>query len=247
MENQTCQLSKQDIYIMVKRENTDEITYGGDQNFFESSDPKSEDYLKNKMGCGAVALGDLFLYLAMANPRYQTIHTGVLQGRMLTEAEYKTYYDVVYHMLGGTSEKLGISGLRLVRVFNKVARAKKWKLRARWGALHGKMLPRIQKMLEKDMPVILCVPPNFFHKNKKDQIGLYCKQNEEYIQASGTYGHYVVVTAVEESPLEESTEKRTMLSVSSWGKRYYIDYAELLRFNQRHFLGNLLGNIMDIK
>ena len=57
-------------YIQVKRKNSNILTFGGDQGFFDTARAAKEDKKKKSSGCGVVAFGDLLLYLGSKGPSF---------------------------------------------------------------------------------------------------------------------------------------------------------------------------------
>ena len=149
-------LSKE--YVRVMRKESNIISYGGDQNLFASPKADSEDIRKQKCGCGIVAFADLLLYLGNVSREYVVQETGSYVNRILSEEEYKCYYNEIYDFMGGIKGNRGISGLKLWRKFNRLAKREKWHLRARWGMSGRKLHSRIEEMLKRDIPVICCIP-----------------------------------------------------------------------------------------
>lgn len=230
-------------YIRVKRREKDSITFGGDQGFFKDAPESSEDGRKKRMGCGVVAFNDLLLYLAGSNPAYRIKENENYVNRVLSEKEYKTCFNFQYEFLGGFAEKRnkGLSGFRLKRGFNRRARLANWKLRAIWGWSSSKLFDRVKEMLDKDIPVILCIPLMVFKKDKGKGITFYKKKEEQYRKACIVSEHYVVVTEI----LEE--KESIFLGISSWGEKYYVNWNEYDEFIHAHFWGTILGNILYIR
>lgn len=240
-------LKLKESYVQVRRSGNGDITYGGDQGFFATAEEGSLDARKNKNGCGATALGDTLLYLAGKDNRFIIDETINYVKRVMGEDEYKKYYNSICDFLGGIPAKTGLSCIRLMTRFNRIARREKWSLRARWGLSGRKLYSRIEEMLEKDIPVILCIPMMLLPKDKKDALPLYIKREREqqvsFQKAAATSGHYVTITGI-----EKNVDKRqTFLEISSWGKKYYIYWDEYQNFIATHFLGTILGNILYIK
>lgn len=238
-------------YIQVRRNKTGEITYGGDQGFFrEDADKGStgkrninrkstnrertaeENLQKQKSGCGLVAFTDIFLYLSNTS-------------RILPEEEYKNYCNQVFRFLGGIRSKNGLSGLKLWFGFNRAAKKIGWKKRAIWGLSGKKLYGRIKEMLERNIPVILCIPMMLLKKDKEDNLKLYRKMESDgktvYTPVQAVNGHYVTVTGI----LKEQEE--CYLEISSWGKQYFINEKEYELFMHSHFLGTILGNLLYIR
>ncbi|MCM1134984.1 MAG: hypothetical protein NC400_05345 [Clostridium sp.] len=230
-------------YIQVKREKNGEITYGGDQGFFAGAPVSSADERKRKLGCGITALGDIFLYLAGRDRGYAVKENEGLLNRVLSEEEYKEYYNRIYKFAGGLPawSSGGLSFIRVQYKFNRMARREHWRLRARWGFCGGKIYERTREMLGRDIPVILCMPFLFGKRNKGQGITFYRKQETEFVKAAVVSAHYIIITCV-------IKEKGCVyLEISSWGKKYYIDWEEYDAFIHRHFLATILGNMLYIK
>lgn len=230
-------------YIRVKRHKSGIITYGGDQGFFSDMSENPEEVRKRRMGCGIVAFGDLLLYMAGRNSRYRFKGSDCYVNRILTEEEYKDYFNDRYAFLGGLPARTGngLSGFRLQGRFNRMARTEGFKLRAKWGFSGRRIYDRMEEMLEKDIPVILCIPLMIFKKDKKDGITFYKKEQNGYNKACTVSAHYVVVTGL----FKEHDD--VYMSISSWGVKYYVNWKEYDRFVHTHFLGTILGNLLYIK
>ncbi len=239
-------------YVQVKREKSDIITYGGDQGFFAGAAVGSADERKQRLGCGIVALGDLFLYLADRHPCHQEGKSawgegGDLPGRImgyvnrvLSQEEYMAYYNLIYDLVGGISPKAraGLSGIRLQRKFNRMARLAGWGLRAKWGISGKKIYGRIVEMLGQDIPAILCVPVML--RKKGQGLTFYKKEKGGLSRACMVSAHYVMVTGIYRE------REGVFLEISSWGKKYYVDWNEYDDMIHKHFLGTILGNVLFV-
>lgn len=234
-------------YIKVRRKEGG-ITFGGDQNFYACENPSVIEEKKKACGCGIIALADLVLYLAGRDSRYMTEKNRNYVNRELSEAAYREYFDFVYDFVGGIFARVGISGIRLFRRFNRMSKQNGWKLRAGWGLSRKKLLPRIEEMLSADIPVIMCIPFMILKKDKEDKLPLYVKSYDEesgrerYKVISYASAHYVMVTE-----MVTETNGEVYLKVSSWGKEYYINFSEYDTYINSHFLGKILGNILYIR
>ena len=114
-------------------------------------------------------------------------------------------------------------------------------LHARWGWKRTKIVERTRRVLEQDIPVILCIPMMVLPWQKKHQMNLYQYKNGQMRVKTATQGHYVMITGI----VEERGEY--YFRISSWGKMFYLPIEEYLKFVEEHFLGNILGNVMDIR
>lgn len=230
-------------YIQVRRNKNGEITYGGDQNFFAGAPAGSPDARKHRMGCGVIAFGDMLLYLGMGSQAYHIRENENYLNRILSEEEYKVYYNLIYDFLGRIPARtnVGLNCIRLWSRFNRLSRKEGWELRAKWGISSKKLYGRIKEMLDRDIPVILCIPFLFGKKNKGHGIHFYQEENGAYHKACTVTAHYVVITQIIEK------DGRTYLGISSWGKKYYVDWQEYEQLIHTHFLGTILGNILYIR
>lgn len=230
-------------YIQVQRGKNGEITFGGDQGFFAGAPSRSVDERKQKQGCGITALADAFLYLADRNAGYAIKENEGCLNRVLAEEEYKGYYNRIYEFSGGLSVRgnNGLTFIRLQSVFNRMARRQRWPLRGRWGFCGKEIYGRIVEMLGRDIPVILCMPYMVRKKDKGRGVTFYQKKENKFVRAAGVSAHYIVVTGV----VKESG--RIYLEISSWGKKYYIDWEEYDSLIHSCFLGTILGNMLYIK
>lgn len=165
--------------------------------------------------------------------------------------------------------KLGISGVLLAWGLNiyflinrkKIKEATGGRLVARWAVWPTKILDKIKEMLSNDIPIILAIGPGFF---KKEKLKFYNKIEEngtvKFKHVTQTKDHYVTVTGVEEyldqktidnntsgkkTIDNKSSEKKpiTMLEISSWGKKYYVNYDEYKKYvkkNDNYYFSNIL-------
>ena len=84
------------------------------------------------------------------------------------------------------------------------------------------MLRDIRHLIRKNKPVILAIGPNRYNPFGKKGISLYVDKDGELKSSirENVHSHYVTVTGV------CTIKGREYLVVSSWGKKYYIDYKE---------------------
>lgn len=236
-------------YIQVRRQGTEDRTFGGDQNFFAGAVPGSAEERKRNLGCGFIAFCDLLLYLGSSDGRYrleesESYVNQIVRRGELEQREYCQYFDRICSLLGGLSghsRVSGISGWRLQIRFNRIARQKGWRLRASWGMSGSRLKGRLCRMLDTDIPVILCIPVKLFRREKSEGLTLYQRAGAKYRGSAVTNAHYVVITGV------INEQDGEYLETSSWGKKYFIKWDEYKRLIQTRFLGTILGNILYIR
>ena len=215
-----------------------EGSFGGNQGWFETLDNKKKAETLMDFGCGLIGVGDILLYIT----------GGGLSAKESTELDKKAYHDYIlsiekryFHVL----PKMGISGpllawgMNLYFFFHK-KEMKKYsgnKYHARWFVRPKNLLSKIKEMLSNDIPVLFSVGPGFFHKEK---LPLYSKNVEGtklvFKPVQRTKDHYMIITGVLEG-------EKTMLEISSWGKRFYISYEEYIKYIKKYdnyFFSNIL-------
>ncbi|MBR4555816.1 MAG: hypothetical protein IKO27_09530 [Ruminococcus sp.] len=203
-----------------------DVSFGGDQGWFGNED----GYIR-PLGCGLISCADILLY-----------RTG---RRELVRDEYTGYVRSLEKDRLKVRKKLGLNGLSMARGMNRQFRALGLGLKAGWGFSKKKIMPRILEMLGQDIPVTLSVGPHILFKKKDRPTGVnfYIRTEEGFVLPHWRSGlvkeHYVTVTAVVETP------DRTMLEISSWGERYYIDWAEYEAYINTP--GTFFSNVLYIK
>lgn len=114
-----------------------------------------------------------------------------------------------------------------------------------WSLSKGEMLDKINEMLDNDVPVIFSVGPNtpniwgdkevnMYSRLEKGDYGFDNSLNElyQYTKINSVNGHYMTITEI----IYDQIAGRTMMCISSWGNKYYIDYNEY-----RDYIANYSG------
>ena len=201
-------------YLSVK--NKTGTAYGGSQSWF------SYGFLK-KNGCGVISAADVLLHL---------------QGKeAVSETEYMEFAKKLWMQYLPVIPGFGMNGLTLVLGLNRYFWKHGMSYRAGWNIGSKNLLPKIDGMLAKDLPVILPVGPNFPKFWGKEKLNFYRKtETATFVPAVKTSAHFVTVTGREGH----------YLKISSWGKEYYIDVREYRRY-VRNYSSFLISNIVYIR
>ena len=194
----------------------DQMSYGGNQTWFEKK------FMK-KSACGVIGAADVLLHM-----RGKT---------QMTESEYMEFAKKLWKGYLPVIPGFGMNGLTLMLGLNGYFIKKKMPYRAYWNVSGRKKLAKIDQMLSKDIPVIFSVGPNFPNFRGKATVRLYIKNSDgNYGKASKVRSHYMIVTGRDGSYLQ----------LSSWGKEYYINYAEYQDYIKQ-YSSHLVSNIVCIK
>jgi hypothetical protein len=117
------------------------------------------------------------------------------------------------------------------------------KYRSRWKWTFIKKWKIVERMLKDDIPVILSIGNNFPIIWGKHELNLYVNDTASTTEHETVYkkqqsvnGHFVVITAIEGN----------CLTVSSWGKKFYISIDEFDDYVKKHST-HIYSNILEIK
>lgn len=214
-------------------------TYGGSQLFFKPMTDKRSQR-KYRGGCGMVALGDLLVYLMEKEQKEYQMDGIAYRPEFEGKQSYMAYFNSLCRKLAWIPNLNGMSGIFMAIRFNVVMHRYHLKYRARWGMLECLRQRRIEKMLQKDIPVILCIPRVLLPWQWKDRLPLYAERDGKMKQADATNGHYVTITGIVKN------HGQKYYRISSWGRQYYISLKEYRKFVWTHLFGTILGNILYI-
>lgn len=228
MTNGDYMLALQYPYVSILSNGV--LSYGGNQQSADSS-------MIGKCGCGIIAATDTLLYLSRYHLREPAPAFRGLEERFPLPA--RQYYDCIAAMRRDyfpLIPHVGINGLMLMTGMEKFFRENAMPYRARWSVRRSDMWKKMEQMLREDIPVIMSVGPNFpvFWGNRR--ACLYRPQeNGELKPSARIKAHYFTVTGMDDK----------WLTVSSWGKRYYLNRAEFERYVKEHS-APLVSNILYI-
>lgn len=230
------------------------LSYGGSQMWlFNDEEEKwyskyGSDYISQGNGCGLISASDVLLYLALTDVRYATGETGLVSKNSSGSLEYSSYISYVDFMEESYFPVLrwmGVIGPKVATGLNEYSARNRLGLKAKWCSSKEKLLPRIEKMLRMDIPVTFSIGPMgehgvHFYDWKPQENDKYCFEVED--DDGLVSAHYVTVTGL----LVDDAKKQIMLELSSWGKKYYINYDEYIRTVDAHS-NYLFSNIVYVE
>lgn len=194
--------------------------------FYGGSQMLSERETIRKCACGPVAALDLTLYLEPQSPQFP-----------IPLAEYNQELERICRRYFPLLPPFGINGIALVWGLNRLLREKHLPYRAVWAASGARLWERVEDMLERDLPVILAVGPNFPVFWMKHHLDFYVRTPDgRFVRSTATKGHYVTATGIDES----------WVRISSWGREYYINRAEYDRYVKK-YSNYLFSNIVLLR
>lgn len=235
----TIELSSSN-YVAVMKDGIS--SYGGSQMWFQNKGKFSMDYVLRTYGCGTIAAADVLLYLAMQNEAMQTgITSVVLQEEAAVKHEnYDLFVRQINKCYTHTRHIIAVLGPKLAAAINSYSEDFNLSLKAfwRWRLTYYDMLDIIEEMLASDIPVIISIGPNWPNLWGKKGISFYERKEIDFLDLDSSFlkikpyyyhavqqrinSHYVVVTGI----VKDDIAGRIMLRISSWGKKYYINYEE---------------------
>ena len=205
-------------------------SYGGSQAWLPYN------FLK-KSGCGVIGATDVLLYLNCWHPKCQSKTFRRLSRLQMTLSDYKTCALRMWKYYLPVMPGFGINGLGLMLGINWYFLKNRIPMRAVWNVSGKKIWQSVDSMLQRDIPVILSVGPNFPRIWGKQKLNFYTKKSDgTYVVSAKTQAHYVTVTGRDES----------WICISSWGKEYYIKIEEYQDYVKK-YSSYLVSNILLIK
>ena len=206
--------------------------YGGAQEWCE------QKYMK-QYGCGVIGCANVLLHI------YQHMSDTVQEdGAGRKHLKWKnsfcmdkdSYMEFVEHLRKyylPVFPVIGMNGIVMMIGMNRYFYKHQLPYKARWGCLPWNIWKRAEQMLEQQIPVVLAIGPNFPILWGNHRLTLYEKDGMLYHPKATTKAHYVTITEMDGE----------WLTVSSWGKKYYIkisEYREYVRAHSNYLFSNIL-------
>ncbi|MCQ2495462.1 MAG: hypothetical protein MJ131_02600 [Lachnospiraceae bacterium] len=193
------------------------VGYGGSQNWYTSK-------YGPKCGCGVAAAADIIFYLNALKKQSFTVS----KKQFIEFSDYlqKKYLQII--------PNFGVNSFWLAIGMNRYFLKNKMPYRCYWKVSPILRWSRLEKMLKNDIPVLLAVGNNFPIVWGKKKVNLYRKEADTRMDVA-VYSHYVIVTAIDGD----------WLTISSWGRKYYIRKSEYEAYVRKYSL-SMYSNVLDI-
>jgi hypothetical protein len=227
-------------------------SYGGSQEWFLDDTNKrwyswlSPGYIIQSVGCGLISLSDILLYLSLKDSEeYGTDITDLISFDSPNKIDCDSYIDYINKMNDTFFRVPRWFGLLGPVIANEIMYYKRFydlNLLAKWCVSKKGMLPRIIEMLDNDFPITLGI-----YTSKDDGIYFYDwkpQADDKYNFIVDAYpdkvnNHYVTVTGM----MIDRVKNQTILEISSWGWKFYINYDEYIDFiekNSNYIFNNIV-------
>ena len=223
-------VSLKNPYIAVSDGRT--ISYGGNQ-------MRSERKTEREVGCGTVAALDLILYLSRFHLKCADpgLRLPVPEHGPIPLPNYLALLHTMRKKYAPLIPGHGINGLSLAVGLNAYFLGHHVPYLAFWGVPYARLWSCIREMLEKDIPVILSVGPNFPLFWQRHQLKFYSRTaNGSFLPGPQAHAHYVTVTAMDDE----------WLQIASWGRKYFIRKDEYWAY-VKQYSTKLVSNILYIR
>ena len=210
-----------------------EPSYGGSQ-------MRSPDKSIARCGCGGVAALDLLLYLdryhcADSVPEFRAARQDEIS-LVLSNEQYQHLLKQLIRKYLPVIPPFGMNGITLAAGVNLFFHRHKMPYRARWGVSGKKIWQKAEEMLDKDIPVIMAVGPNFPFFWRDHKAAFYSETADGALCcAAQVKAHFVSLTGIDSE----------LLKISSWGRMYYVRRREFETYVRRYSI-NYFSSILYI-
>ncbi len=220
-------------YIKIEKSAPNNTSCGGNQELFKNTEMA---YVVNQ-GCGLIAVLDTVLYLSGTNKITFDEYNSLVK-KFISSYPLAKYFMQEFKIKNKTTA-VGILPSQICKHLNVNT-----PLHFKWNGLcgHKDMYEKIKRMLERDIPVIWAI------YSPKGKLAFYRfdEKKDSYIEASRVNNHYITAIGIIEK-LDKSGKLLRMIEISSWGKRYFINYDEYLGFVGHSVIARYCSNIVYAK
>lgn len=192
--------------------------YGGNQSLMKNKSTR-------QCGCGVIAALDCLIYLHLYHSGCTCDEFSVIKNSYVPHAEYERLAENLRKKYLPLIPRYGTNGFMLAAGINAFMKKYGYTYKARYGTEKGEVFPTIERMLADDLPVILLIGGSFPAFWIKAPLNLYVKFDDGTLKkACDVEAHYVSVTGIDDE----------WISVSSWGRQYFISREEFLCHTKAH-------------
>ena len=216
--------------------------YGGDQRWFRGMPYYG---IISPSGCGVIAMCDICLYISGQSSRNRSPLTDDFKNGQIGAQEYIEYvksfndlYINLHHRMDPIGRRFQMNNLdgKTGKIMTTYFKSNMIPLKVKAHSMRdvkdlgGGPITELDSYKEicgsirNDLPVIIGISPS----SKENAIPMYVKKRNQLVFGfkTSTQNHYVTVTGVF-TDRSGAPETSVMYQVSSWGKEYYINAADL--------------------
>ena len=182
------------------------LSYGGNQ-------MRADSAAIRKCGCGPVAALDTVWYL---EHRGESVPIPLSDYNAQLAELCRSYFPLL--------PPFGINGISFTVGLNRLLRDRQLPYSALWMVSGARLWIRAEEMLERDLPVILTVGPNFPVFWQNNRLPFYIKASDgSYRRSLAAKGHFVTATGIDAD----------WVRISSWGREHYINRTEYQQYTKQ--------------
>lgn len=218
-----------DLFTVKEEENI--VGYGGSQKWYH-------DENDDKYGCGIAACADVLLYMMCRDRKYTDRDVEIQENNgeyIISKSDFISFSEKIRKRNLPLIPKFGVNSFVMTLGMNKYFLEKHMPYKCYWKFTPFRKWQLVENMLQRDIPVVLAVGANFPMVWGKHKLRLYFKNEQGGVMFTEVKAHYVVVTAIDEE----------WLTISSWGRKYYIRKKEFELYVRR-YSGHIYSNILVI-
>lgn len=204
--------------------------YGGNQTLMKNKRTR-------QCGCGVIAALDTLIYLHLYHDGCNCSDYAAIKNSYVPHDEYEKLAEKLQNKYLPLIPHFGTNGIMLAAGINAFMKKHNYPYKASYGTEKGQLFRAVERMISEDLPVILLIGASFPEVWVKDPLNLYVKFEDGTMKkACAVDGHFVCITGIDDE----------WLSVSSWGRQYFISREELIHHTKSHSI-ELFNTIIQLR
>ncbi|MCR5580150.1 MAG: hypothetical protein K6F66_01060 [Pseudobutyrivibrio sp.] len=223
-------------YVAIYNEDNRTTSFGGNQSWFSGNPWHNVSH----QGCGLISAVDAALYISNQTHISHFAYTNLISDFIHFFPSSKIFMHEFFraHLSVGILPR---------QICSYIKKATNNEVRARWNGIHGHkhFIEKVTKQLDQDLPVVW----GLYSMGKELTLYTLYEATGQYKAATTVNSHYVNAVGVTFSPeyrkyTDQIRKNDIMIEVSSWGRKYYVDYREYLDFIGDSLIAKYASNIV---